>query len=485
MTNSGDNAYECPNCGAKYGGSGLNFCRVCGHALVAIPTEGAAALGPASQAATSQPPQPPITGQPSSAGQPSSTGQPPAYGQPPGHGQPPTPGLPPAYSAGPGHGQAPGYPGTYAPPPPRRNTVPILAGIGALALVLVLAAAGAFVVSGGFGGGGTASSSPSLETAIATPAIATPVVATATPQPAVGTHTYSDLVVGFIQTGSEAGWRTANTNSFKKTATQLGITLKYYDSQNKLANQIAAFNTFIEDPSVNVIVLAAVDVTGYDDVLRAAKAAGKLVILEDRRIDAEQSLNYTYVGSDFVAEGEKSATAMCTLLEGTSGKNVLEIQGATGTQAATDRAQGFRQKKGDCGIDIAASQIADWDPEAAQEVTSSYLSNHKDIQGIFAHNDGMAVGAIRGIEAAGLTPGKDVKVVGVDATREGFQAMIAGKLGADVECSPYIAPQVYKAALDGLNGVTTTPKWIPTEEAVFYASQGAAALQAILSTRDY
>ncbi len=98
--------------------------------------------------------------------------------------------------------------------------------------------------------------------------------------------TYKDMVVGFLQTGSEGGWRAANTASFKETATQLGITLKFYDSQNDLAKQVAGFRQFIQDKEVNVIVLAALETTGWDDVLKEAQAAGKTVVLEDRRIDA-------------------------------------------------------------------------------------------------------------------------------------------------------------------------------------------------------
>src|SRR5512141_2736934 len=52
--------------------------------------------------------------------------------------------------------------------------------------------------------------------------------------------TYKDMTVGFIQTGSESGWRAANTSSFKETATQQGINLKFYDAQNKLENQVSA-----------------------------------------------------------------------------------------------------------------------------------------------------------------------------------------------------------------------------------------------------
>ena len=140
------------------------------------------------------------------------------------------------------------------------------------------------------------------------------------------------MTVGFIQTGSESGWRAANTASFKETATQLGINLKFYDAQNKLENQVSACKTFNQDPSVNVIILAALDVTGYDECLAEAKAAGKVFILEDRRIDADPSNYFTYIGSDFDLEGQKAAKAMCDLLKDSAKKNVVEISGAVGAR---------------------------------------------------------------------------------------------------------------------------------------------------------
>jgi hypothetical protein len=166
--------------------------------------------------------------------------------------------------------------------------------------------------------------------------------------PSAKVYTMKDMTVGFIQTGSESGWRAANTSSFKETATADGINLKFYDSQNKIENQITAFNTFIQDPSVNVIVLAAVGTTGYDDVLKAAKAVGKVVVIEDRRIEADSSLYYTYIGSDFDKEGNEGAAAMCTALKGMSGANVVEIGGDQAASAAIDRAKGFREGIANC-----------------------------------------------------------------------------------------------------------------------------------------
>ena len=115
----------------------------------------------------------------------------------------------------------------------------------------------------------------------------------------------------------------------------------------------------------------------------------------------------------------------------------------------------------------------------------AFLKKTTDIQGVFAHNDEEAIGAIQAIEEAGLVPGKDIQVVGVDATADGFKYMIDGKLGADIECNPLLAPQVYEAALAGLNGVHHLPKWVPSAEGEFVAAQGADALTTILATRKY
>ncbi len=308
----------------------------------------------------------------------------------------------------------------------------------------------------------------------------------ATPPATAKTYTYKDMTVGFIQTGSESGWRAANTSSFNEDAKSKGITLKFYDSQNKIENQITAFNQFIQDPQVNVIVLAAVGTTGYDDVLKQAKAAGKVVVLEDRRIEADSSLYYTYIGSDFNAEGQKGAKAMCDLLKNSTGKKVVEIGGDQAASAAIDRAKGFREKMGDCGITVTATQSAPgWDPVQGKAIMEAYLKNSKDIQGVYAHNDELAIAAIQAIEAAGLTPGKDIQVVGFDATANGFKYLISGKLGADIECNPLLAPQVYEAALKALNGDNSVPKWVPSQEGEFFAAQGAATLQSILDTRKY
>lgn len=312
-------------------------------------------------------------------------------------------------------------------------------------------------------------------------------VATEGPMPKAGLDCapdcqYSDLVVGFLQTGSEGGWRAANTASFKETAEQLDLTLKFYDSQNDLALQVAGFHQFIQDPEVNVIVLAALETTGWEEVLQEAMDAGKIVIIEDRRIDAPEDMYVTYIGSDFALEGRKAAEEMCKLLEGMEGTKVWELVGNVGSSAAKDRGQGFREGMGACGIEITNSQTGNWSTTEGKEVTEAWLKESKDVQGIFAQNDEMGFGAIEALKEAGLTPGVDVKVLSVDATGNAFKAMLEGDLSVTVECNPLLAPQVYDAALKAANG-EELPKWVPSQEGVFRADD--PNLEEITAGRTY
>jgi ABC-type sugar transport system substrate-binding protein len=304
-------------------------------------------------------------------------------------------------------------------------------------------------------------------------------VPTATPEKI---WTYQDMVVGLVQLNGEGGWRVANLASFKETAEELGITLKFYDSANPRSHLKEDFRYFLADEEVNVIVLSALDPTGWEDALREAKTAGKIVILQDLRVDVPEDLYVTRVGFDFVEEGRKAAIEMCKFLEGDEKKYAVEIAGSMGNSAAKDRSRGFHEKMSDCGIEIIEQAPANWTVREGKEVMASWLRETTDIQGVFAQNDDMGLGAIEAIKEAGLRPGIDIKVVSIDATAGAFEAMLAGELNASVECSPLVAPQVYEAALKALNG-EELPKWIPVEESVF--SSDMPDLQEIADGRRY
>jgi simple sugar transport system substrate-binding protein len=82
----------------------------------------------------------------------------------------------------------------------------------------------------------------------------------------------------------------------------------------------------------------------------------------------------------------------------------------------------------------------------------------------------MAIGAIQAIEEAGLKPGKDIFIVSIDAVRGAFEAMIAGKLNATVECNPLLGPMAFDAVGKILAG-QAVPKRIVVEDRLFEQEQ--------------
>jgi galactofuranose transport system substrate-binding protein len=290
---------------------------------------------------------------------------------------------------------------------------------------------------------------------------------------------YKDLVVGYAQIGAESEWRTANTASIKQAAEDLGVNLKFSDAQQKQENQIKAIRSFIAE-QVDVIGIPPVVETGWETVFQEAKDAGIPVILVDRRADVPEDLYVTYLGSDFVEEGRNSARVMAEMM-GEKAK-IVELVGTVGSAPANDRGKGFREIIVDMPeMEIIDSQSGDFTRAKGKEVMEAFLKKHGDtIEAVYAHNDDMAIGAIQAIEEYGLKPGEDIKIVSIDAVRGAFEAMVAGKLNATVECNPLLGPQFYELALKVVNG-EEVPKWVPSEEGIFFPDDAAE----VLPTRQY
>jgi ABC-type sugar transport system substrate-binding protein len=104
---------------------------------------------------------------------------------------------------------------------------------------------------------------------------------------------------------------------------------------------------------------------------------------------------------------------------------------------------------------------------------AAFLKKDPDIQGVFAQNDEMGLGAALAIKEAGLKPGVDIKILTVDGTAGAFKGMIAGDINTVLECNPLLAPQTFEAALKALNG-EKLPAWIPSQEGIFYQKDAAS-----------
>ncbi len=289
------------------------------------------------------------------------------------------------------------------------------------------------------------------------------------------------ITMGFAQVGAESGWRAANTKSIQESLTkENGFDLKFSDAQQKQENQIQAIRSYIAQ-GVDVIAFSPVVESGWDAVLEEARAADIPVVLTDRAVDSEdESLYVSFLGSDFVVEGEKAGQWVVDEF-GDEEINIVELQGTTGSAPANDRKAGFESViEGHDNLKIIASQTGNFTRSEGKTVMEGFLQANPDIDLVFAHNDDMGLGAMEAIEAAGKVPGVDIKIVTIDAVKDGMQALADGKFNFIVECSPLLGPQLAEIVQQVVDG-ETPEKRIITEETTFTQEQAKEALP----TRQY
>jgi ABC-type sugar transport system substrate-binding protein len=283
------------------------------------------------------------------------------------------------------------------------------------------------------------------------------------------------ITVGFAQTGSESGWRSANTESMKTAfSEENGFELVFNAADNKIEAQIAAVRSFINQ-GVDAIVIAPIVEDGWDDVLTEAKEADIPVILEDRTVTASDDLYAAWVGLDFRKEGVTAGTWAAETF-GDTPTNLVVLEGTTGSAPANDRAEGFAEAIEGTAITTLDSQTGNFTRADGKTVMEGFLQKYgDDIDLVYAHNDDMALGAIDAIEAAGLVPGTDIQIVSIDAVKDGMLALIDGKINFIVECNPLLGDLAAGLVKDVLAG-KDVEKEIYVEDQSFTPEQAAEVI---------
>lgn len=196
----------------------------------------------------------------------------------------------------------------------------------------------------------------------------------------------------------------------------------------------------------SLILINPTDSDAVASSVRAANRSKIPVVTLDRA--ANKGKVVSHVASDNVLGGEMAGNYIVEKLNG-AGK-VVELEGIPGTTAARDRGEGFN-KAINGKLTTVAKQAADFDRTRGLTVMENILQAQPEIDAVFAHNDEMALGALKAIEATG----KNILVVGFDATDDAVAAVKEGKMGATVAQKP---------AEIGAVGVEVADKIIKKEE---------------------
>lgn len=207
------------------------------------------------------------------------------------------------------------------------------------------------------------------------------------------------------------------------------VDLTVTDAQNdasKQANQLQNFTS----QNLDAVIVNAVDSKAAVAPVKGVLNAGIPVLAADRSVDGADVV--ATVASDNVHGGELAARTLAGQLGGKG--TVVVLQGQAGTSAARERGKGFRQGlKNYPGLKVVARQPADFDRAKGLDVMTNLLQSHPHVDGVFAQNDEMALGAVK---ALGSRAGSTVKVVGFDGTPDGLKAVKDGRLTATVAQQP-------------------------------------------------
>jgi ribose transport system substrate-binding protein len=230
-------------------------------------------------------------------------------------------------------------------------------------------------------------------------------------------------------------------------ADSLGVTLVVVDSQDDPAREAANIEDLIAQ-GVDAILINPTDGDAIIPSIEAANAAGIPVMTIDRGANGGEVVSH--IASDNVAGGAMAGMFLCNTIGG-AGK-VVELEGIPGTSAARDRGAGFNEyMTANCpGVEIVARQTANFNRAEGLSVFENILQAQPEINGVFAHNDEMILGAIEAAAAAGR---EGITFVGFDAVDDAVAAVQAGTLAATVAQQPALMGDLgVRTAVAALNG---------------------------------
>ena len=245
------------------------------------------------------------------------------------------------------------------------------------------------------------------------------------------------IAIGFSQATMNSAWRAAMWDGNKQYAAEHypDVDLVFTDGQNQAAKQISDISSLLAR-GIKVLIISPVQAEPLTPIVKQVMDANIPVVSLDREVNTRVTCQ---IGAQNRPIGVDAGQFIIEKLNGTG--NVIEIQGTVGASATIDRHEGFRDAlRFAPRIRVVADQFCDYLREPAMKFVEDTLKRFGpgQVQAIYAHNDQMALGAMKVVEDAGRL--KEIAIVGIDGENSAFQAIKGGKLAATFTY-PFCAPQ--------------------------------------------
>ena len=227
------------------------------------------------------------------------------------------------------------------------------------------------------------------------------------------------------------------------------------DAGGDVARQIAQMEDLIQQ-EVDAIVIWPTNGEAVIPAVRKAHKAGIPVIVTNSNID-EQGFDFvaSFSGPNNIEQGARAAEIMCDRFKDlgiADEAQIVEITGQPGYTTAIERSDGFTERLPEVcpDVELLESQPGDWNREKAQKVMEAFLTKYDDIDGVYAGDDNMGVGALNAAKAAGR---EDIVFVGATNFSVGYEAMARGEYWGSIYQSPVDdAEAALQTAIDVLDG---------------------------------
>lgn len=183
---------------------------------------------------------------------------------------------------------------------------------------------------------------------------------------------------------------------------------------------------------VDAIVMAACSETALIPTVQQADRAGIPVVTIDSGVKSD--VPKSFIATDNV-KGAEEAAKMLAKLVGEKGEVGL-IPFVKGAATSNMREEGFiKEIAKHKGIRLVSVLYSNSDVMQGMRATEDMLTAHPNLVGIFAANEGGAVGAARALELRRL--GGRVKLVAFDAAPSEITALKSGTIQALIVQNPY------------------------------------------------
>jgi ribose transport system substrate-binding protein len=250
------------------------------------------------------------------------------------------------------------------------------------------------------------------------------------------------IVIGFSQASSNAAHRNKMTSGNKEYAEQnfKDTKLIITNAEGSSAKQISDVESLVVQ-GIKVLMISAQDDQAIAPTIKAVLAKGIKVVTLDRALPIPVTV---HLGAHNKPIGVLAGKFVVDKLGGKG--NVVEIKGDPAVLPAIERHDGFAEAIKGTNIKVVAETHGDWDQEKAMKFMEDTLQRFPagQIQAVYTHNDNMAYGALRAIQAAGREK-EGILIVGIDGENKAIRSVAKGDLAATFTYST-VAPEGVIAA---------------------------------------